>query len=114
MPKPFPVAFRRHALALIEEGRIVRDISASLGFAESCLDHWNRRHRVDQGLASGPSEADRGELAVAGQRIRDVEGEEVKILLEAPAVVEEAVPPREWFRQMAEQSAEEVRMRGAG
>jgi len=30
MPKPDPAAFRRQALALLDEGRTVRDVAASL------------------------------------------------------------------------------------
>lgn len=43
MPKPYPVAFRRQALALLDEGRTVRDVAASLGIAESCLHRWKRQ-----------------------------------------------------------------------
>jgi transposase-like protein len=38
-----PPEFRRRALDLVESGRTVRDVAASLGIAESCLHRW--RHR---------------------------------------------------------------------
>jgi transposase-like protein len=39
VPKPYPPQFRRRALDLLESGRSVRDVAASLGIAESCLHH---------------------------------------------------------------------------
>ena len=93
MPKPYPVAFRRQALALLDDGRTVRDVAASLGIAESCLHRWRLQQRIDQGLASGLSDADHGELAGVKQRIRDLE-EEVTILRKAAAAVEEVVPQK--------------------
>jgi hypothetical protein len=40
MPRPYPPEFRRRALDLVESGRTVRDVAASLGIAESCLYRW--------------------------------------------------------------------------
>ncbi len=94
MPKPCPAAFRRQALALLDGGRTVRDVAASLGIAESCLHRWRCQQRIDQGLISGVSVADRSERAAAKQRIRDL-GEEVTILRKATAAVEEVVPEEE-------------------
>ncbi len=34
MPKPYPPQFRRAALDLLATGRTVRDVAASLGFAD--------------------------------------------------------------------------------
>ena len=34
MPKPYPAAFRRKALDLVESGRSVREVAATLGIAE--------------------------------------------------------------------------------
>ena len=62
MPKPYPEAFRRQALVLLDDGRMVRDVAASLGIAESFLHRWKRQQRIDQGRASGLSDADRGAL----------------------------------------------------
>ena len=112
MPKPYPAAFRRQALALIDDGRTVRDVAASLGIAESCLHRWKCQQCIDQGFESGTSDADRSELAAARQRIRDLE-EEVKILRKAAAAVDEVVPPKERFRLVAELAAEGVRVRRA-
>ena len=93
MPKPYPAASRRQALALLDDGRTVHDVAASLGIAESCLHRWKRHQLINQGLASGLTDADRGALAAAKQRIRDLD-EEVKGLRKAAAAVEEVVPPK--------------------
>jgi putative transposase len=53
MPRPYPPEFRRHALDLIESGRTVRDVAASLGIAESCLHRWRHRDLVDRGVKPG-------------------------------------------------------------
>lgn len=100
MPEPYPAAFRRQARALLDDGRTVRDVAARLGIAESCLHRWRRQRRIDQGLASGLSDADRSALAAAKQRIRDL-GEGVKILRKAVTAVEEVVPQKngsDWCR----------------
>lgn len=62
MPKPYPAAFRRQAFALLDEGRTVRDAAASLGIAGSCLHRCKRQQRIELGLASGLSDADRSAL----------------------------------------------------
>jgi transposase-like protein len=53
MPRPYPPEFRRRALDLIESGRTVRDVAASLGIAESCLHRWRHRDLVDRGVKPG-------------------------------------------------------------
>jgi 1-deoxy-D-xylulose 5-phosphate reductoisomerase len=90
MPKPYPAAYRRQALALLDEGRTVRDVAASLRIAESCLHRRKRQQRVNQGLISVVSDADQDEVAAAKQRIRGLE-EEVTILRKAAAAVKEVV-----------------------
>jgi len=112
MPKPYPPQFRRRALDLVESGRTVRDVAASLGIAESALHRWRQRDLVDQGRKPGPSSIESAELALAHARIRDLE-EEVKILRKAAAAVEAVVPPKERFRLVAELHAEGVRVRQA-
>lgn len=94
MPRPYPPEFRRRALDLVESGRTVRDVAASLGIAESCLHRWRHRDLIDRGLKAGTTAAESAELAAARRRIRDLE-EEVKILRKAAAAVEAVVPPKE-------------------
>jgi transposase InsO family protein/transposase-like protein len=109
MPRPYPPEFRRRALDLIESGRTVRDVAASLGIAESCLHRWRHRDLVDRGVKPGVTAQEGAELAAARQRIRDLE-EEVKILRKAAAAVEAVVPPKDRYRLVAELRADGVRI----
>lgn len=93
MPRPYPPGFRRRALDLVQSGRTVRDVAASLGIAESCLHRWRHQDLVDRGLKPGATAQESAELTAARQRIRDLE-EEVKILRKAAAAVEAVVPPK--------------------
>jgi transposase-like protein len=87
MPRPYPPDFRRRALDLVESGRSVRDVAASLGIAESCLHRWRHRDLVDRGLKPGTTAQESAGLAAARARIRDLE-EQVKILRKAAAAVD--------------------------
>jgi transposase-like protein len=108
MPRPYPPEFRRRALDLVESGRTIRDVAASLGIAESCLHRWRHRDLVDRGLKPATTAAESAELDAARQRIRDLE-EEVKILRKAAAAVEAVVPPKERYRLVAELRSDGVR-----
>jgi transposase-like protein len=109
MPRPYPPEFRRRALDLVESGRTVRDVAASLGIAESCLHRWRHQDLVDRGLRPGTTAQESTELAAARQRIRDLE-EEVKILRKAAAAVEAVVPPKDRYRVVAELHADGARI----
>ncbi|RZQ65889.1 transposase [Amycolatopsis suaedae] len=66
MPKPYPPEFRRRALDLLEAGRSVRDVAASLGIAESCLHRWKSRDLLDRGVKSPtPEQVESAALAEA-------------------------------------------------
>jgi putative transposase len=99
MPRPYPPEFRRRALDLVESGRSIRDVAASLGIAESCLYRWRNHDLAGRGLKPGTTAEESAELAAARQRIRDLE-EEVKILRKAAAAVE-AVRPKDRYRLVA-------------
>jgi transposase-like protein len=73
VPRPYPPGFRRRALDLVESGRTVRDVAASLGIAESCLHRWRRRDLADRGLKPGATAQESAELAAARTRIRELE-----------------------------------------
>ena len=104
---PYPPEFRRRALDLVESGRTVRDVAASLRIAESCLHRWRHRDLVDRGLKPGTTGQESAELAAARARIGDLE-EEVKILRKAAAAVEAVVRPKDRYRLVAELHAEGV------
>ncbi|WP_425548904.1 transposase [Actinomadura meridiana] len=94
VPKPYPPEFRRRALDLLESGRSVREVAASLGIAESCLHRWRRRDLIDRGLKSlSPTQAESVALAQARARIAELENQ-VKIWRKAAAAVEQVVPQK--------------------
>jgi len=94
MPKPYPPEFRRRALDLVDSGRSVRDVSQSLGIAQSCLYRWRSQDEIDRGIRQlSPAAVETAALAAAQQRIRELE-DEVKILRKAAAAVEQVVPPK--------------------
>lgn len=111
MPKPSP-EFRRRALDLVTSGRSVRDVSGSLGIAESCLYRWKSQDLIDRSLRVAASSSASAELAEAQKRIRELE-EENKILRKAAAAVEEVVPPKGRFQLVAELAGEGVRVKRA-
>jgi putative transposase len=109
MPRPYPPEFRQRALDLVRSGRSVAEVAGLLGIAESCLYRWKKQDLIDCGLEPGTGRAESAELIAARQRIRDLE-EENKILRKAAAAVEEAVPPKERFRLVAELHGDGVRV----
>jgi hypothetical protein len=60
MPKPYPAVFRRKALDLVESGRSVREVAATLGIAESCLHRWRSHDLI--AAAAGRHHAGRDHL----------------------------------------------------
>jgi hypothetical protein len=64
---------------------------------------------IDRGVKAGTTATESAELAVARQRIRDLE-EQVKILRKAAAAVHEVVPPKVRYRLVAELHDDGVRV----
>jgi putative transposase len=113
VPKPYPPQFRRRALYLLDTGRSVRDVAASLGIAESCLHRWKSRDLLDRGLKiPNPEQAESAALAAARARIAELETE-VKILRKAAAAVKQVVPPKDRFALVAELAAEGLAVKQA-
>ena len=106
MPRPYPPEFRQRALDLVRSGRSVPEVAELPGIVESCLYRWKRQDLIDRGLKPGTSRAESAELAAARQKIRDLE-EENKILRKAAAAVEQAVPPKDRYRRVAELHGDE-------
>ena len=71
----YPVEFRRRVLDLLEAGRKVADAANDLGISDQTVCNWRRQDRIDRGLETGLSTAERGELAAARKRIREIEAE---------------------------------------
>lgn len=61
--RSFTGEFKRDAVAMvIDEGRRVVDVAASLGVGEGTLGNWVRQARVDRGERAGVSTPEREEL----------------------------------------------------
>ncbi|WP_084796250.1 IS3 family transposase [Pseudonocardia asaccharolytica] len=104
---------QRRALDLLETGRSVRDVAASLGIAESCLHRWKSRDLLERGVkAATAQQVESAALAAARARIAELETE-VKILRKAAAAVEQVVPPKARFALVAELAAEGVPVKQA-
>ncbi|MGI5323787.1 hypothetical protein [Actinomadura nitritigenes] len=53
MPKPYPPEFRCKGLDLVESGRNVREVAATLGIAESCLHRGRSQGDFAQAKVEG-------------------------------------------------------------
>jgi transposase-like protein len=62
-------------LDLVAAGRRIEDIARDLGISDQTVYSWRRQDRIDRGLESGLTTAERGELIFARQRIRELETE---------------------------------------
>jgi transposase-like protein len=62
-------------LDLVAAGRRVAEVAQDLGITEQTIYNWRRQDRIDRGLEAGLSTAERGELAAARKRIRELEAE---------------------------------------
>jgi transposase-like protein len=71
----YPPEFRRRVLDLVEAGRKVAEVAHDLGISVQTIYNWRRQDRVDRGLESGLSSAEKAELAAARKRIRELEAE---------------------------------------
>jgi len=49
MPRPYPPQFRQRAIALVREGRQIKQTAADLGIHEVTLHSWLRQDDIDHG-----------------------------------------------------------------
>ena len=75
MPRTYDPEFRRRVLELVRAGRTVRVVAAELGLAEATVYRWKAQDLIDRGVKPGTSTSERGELAAARQRIKELETE---------------------------------------
>lgn len=75
MPRPYPPEFRTRAIALVREGRQIKQTSADLGIHEVTLHSWLRQDDIDYGRRPGRSTSENAELRAARARIRQLEQE---------------------------------------
>lgn len=62
MPRPYPPEFRERAIALVHDGRPVKQTAADLGMHEVTLQYWLRQDDIDNGRRTGRSTSEDAEL----------------------------------------------------
>jgi transposase len=63
MPGPYPLEFRREAVALLKSsGKSVPQLAGELGISPQSLRNWARQIDVDAGKAEGLTSSEREEL----------------------------------------------------
>ena len=93
MPRTYDPEFRRRVLELVRAGRPVGVVAAELGLAEATVYRWKAQDLIDRGMKPGTSTSERSELAVARQRIKELETE-LALVKQAAALFEEGVRPK--------------------
>lgn len=73
MPRPYPPEFRARAVALVREGRPIKQTAADLGIHEVTLHSWLRQDDIDNGRRPGRTTSEDAELRAARGRIRQLE-----------------------------------------
>jgi transposase-like protein len=89
----YPPEFKRKVLDLIEAGRSLTDVARDLGISGQAIYTWRRQDRINRGLLPGLNSAGKEELAVARQRIAQLEME-LRATHRAIELVQEVVPPK--------------------
>jgi transposase-like protein len=89
----YPPEFRRRVLDLVEAGRKVAEIAEDLGISVQTIYNWRRQDRIDRGLETGMSSAEKAELAAARKRIRELEAE-VAVHRRATELLKEDADPK--------------------
>ncbi|MGO2313184.1 MAG: IS3 family transposase [Brachybacterium tyrofermentans] len=88
MPRPYPPEFCARAIALVREGRQVKQTAQALGVHEVTLHTWLRQDDIDHGRRSGLSSRESAELRAARGRVRQLE-QEIAILRRAATWLDE-------------------------
>jgi putative transposase len=71
----------------------VRLVAEELGLAPATVHWWKAQDLIDRGVKPGLSTSERGELAAARQRIKELETE-LPLVKQAAALFEEGVCPK--------------------
>lgn len=92
----YPLEFRRKVLDLIEAGRKVADVADDLGISDQTIYTCRRQDRIDRGLESRSSSAEKAEL----------EAELVVHRRATELLKKEAVPPKARYAAIAAMTEE--------
>ena len=85
MPAPYPIEFRREAVALLKSsGKTVPQLASELGISPQSLRNWSRQLDVDEGRLSGLTRDEHEELRRLRRELRTVT-EEREIVKKAAA-----------------------------
>ena len=88
MPRPYPPEFRARAIALVREGRQVKQTAEDLGIHEVTFHNWLRQDDINHGHRPGLSARESAELRAARGRIRQLK-QEIAILRRAATWLDE-------------------------
>lgn len=91
MPRPYPPEFRERAIALVREGRQIKQTAADLDIHEVTLHSWLRQDDIDHGRRPGRTTREDAELRAAKNRIRQLE-QELEIVRRASKCLAEEEP----------------------
>jgi transposase-like protein len=80
-------------LDLIEAGKPIAEVAASLGVSDQTIYNWRTQDRIDRGLQSGVTTVESVELATARRRIRELETE-LAVVRRANEVLKEKTDPK--------------------
>ena len=114
MPRPYPPEFLARAIALVREGRQVKQTALDLGIHEVTLHNWLRQDDIDHGRRPGLSSQESAELRAARGRVRQLE-QEIAILRRAATWLDEdAGPllPADWTAQQVYDHHEVLMLHG--
>ena len=101
MARTYDSEFRRRGVELVRSGRSVAVVCSELGLAEATVYRWKAQDLIDRGEKPGNPSVERGELAAARRRIRELETE-LELVRKAAALFQEGVRPKDKYPVIAE------------
>ena len=94
IPRQYSPQFRERVVALIQDGRDLRDLASELGIATATIYRWQKQARTEAGEIAGVNSAMAAELAHAKRRIRDLEEELTPTKLAGSMLKDDGIRPK--------------------